>query len=1119
MTLLTACLSAEADDGDYRNLALRRMAIASSSLDYNLTAQLATDGMIERGEPATLTITTGHGATATVLPLRDKEKTIDGNPYTHNALTGEDAYIQYDWTGYGISPTAITLRSEVVLHPDQATEGYRIKVLTSEDGRQWEEAGSIGGDSLPGRATRQLVSSDPNKQEAAIRLPLRLVYATIPLKKLGEVRHLRLQFQLKGCAYWRLYEVNAGDNSAWMPSYHFSSAWVADSKADARPWIYVDLGDKADISQVRLHWIHRPQKGELQVSDDKEHWTTMAALSPSTNSYDCQARGRYVRLTMSQPDESGLFALSELQVWGKGGVTPKTKEAAEGITAWPLRRDGMQDWMPATVPGTVLMNYIRNGAVPDNTYANNMRQISESYFNADFWYRAKVKAPHPAKGRHTYLCLDGINWKAEVWLNGTRLGRIDGAFLRGRYDITRLLHEGDNRLEIKVIRNAHFGAVKVKNEASTDINGGILGADNPTFHASIGWDWITSVPGREVGIWNDVRLETDGGVSVSDPLVTSILASDGRRVTMTPTVIVKNNDEDQRTVTLKGWIGDIRFSRQLTLGGNEEREVAFRPDDYPQLKDRSMRLWWPNGYGEPYLYDAGFSIEGDEAATLHYKAGIREMKYQTLDTKTRLYVNGKRLIPLGGNWGFSETNLNYTARDYDNAVRYHKEQHFNMIRNWVGQVGDEELYEACDKYGIMVWQDFWLANPWDGPDPDDNDMFLANSQDLIRKIRRHPCLALYCGRNEGYPPEVLDKGLRQQVATLHPQLGYIPSSADGGVSGHGPYQVMPSSYYFEHQTQKLHSERGMPNVPTYEGLCKMLPTDKLWPIGEAWGQHDFTLQGAQRGEAFCALMEKHFGKAADAWQFTQWAQWINYDGYRAMYESAQQYRQGLLIWMSHSCWPSMTWCTYDYYFEPTAAYFGARKACEPLHVQFNEATRRAEVVNIAAGRHDKLTLTAQTLDMYGHVIKEQQAEVASHDDETTEGMLIDVPDEAVYYIRLRLLENGRTVSENFYVEGREADRLTALKKLPKVKLDTKAAFTKKGGEHIGKVTIANPTGTPALLVRLNLTGLDGRQILPVIYSDNYFALMPGEKKTVTITYSDDDGHGAKPKVEVTAFNQ
>lgn len=277
-----------------------------------------------------------------------------------------------------------------------------------------------------------------------------------------------------------------------------------------------------------------------------------------------------------------------------------------------------------------------------------------------------------------------------------------------------------------------------------------MGLDNPTFHATIGWDWITSTPGREVGIWNDVWLSLEGDVHVSDPYVTTRLEPSDTLATMTPVVHVTNNTSRPVTTTVSGWIGSIRFEQPVTLAPQESRDVAFSPDNFPQLRRQPMRLWWPNGYGEPYLYDAGFSAAGDE---VRYKAGIREVAYEDMDTALKIFVNHQRIMVMGGNWGFSETNLNYRAREFDAAVRYHRDMNMTMIRNWVGQTGAEAFFEACDRYGLMVWQDFWLANPWDGPDPADNEMFMDNARDFISRIRRHPSLALYCGRNEGYPPE------------------------------------------------------------------------------------------------------------------------------------------------------------------------------------------------------------------------------------------------------------------------------------------------------------------------------------------------------------------------------
>ncbi len=140
----------------------------------------------------------------------------------------------------------------------------------------------------------------------------------------------------------------------------------------------------------------------------------------------------------------------------------------------------------------------------------------------------------------------------------------------------------------------------------------------------------------------------------------------------------------------------------------------------------------------------------------------------------RIWINGRSFIARGGNWGFGESMLRYRAREYDAAVRYHREMNFTMIRNWVGQIGDEAFYEACDRHGIVVWQDFWLANPWDGPEPDDNDLFLSNVKDLVLRIRNHPSVGLYCGRNEGFPPPPLEQGIRKILADLHPQLALHP---------------------------------------------------------------------------------------------------------------------------------------------------------------------------------------------------------------------------------------------------------------------------------------------------------------------------------------------------------
>ena len=1171
-------------DAAYHNLALLRTAIASSSVDYNLTAQLVTDGIISSEQPATVQVSTADG----VFDLRDKEKTFDGNIHSSVNVMGEDNYLQFDYTGMDVATHELRLNAWAAYRASEATKGYAIRVEASANGIYWYEVGALKGADLPGKAAKQMVSSDPNKQEATERLPLRLVDVTIPVTR-GNYRHLRIKFQMPGCAYWRVYEsLFTADERGMMPSSHFSSVWMAHAvppappvsfekkqvlppgeladrrltmspvasfsesqpeassaqapateKASSTPqpqWVYVDLGERCQFDKVTLHWLHRAQAGQLQTSDDAAHWKDVAQLQAGTSltdSLSCQGTGRYVRLWLTTPDASGVYALSEMQVYG----TPVTPHAAATTSVrrlglavghryelnrnWQLKRDGGNLWLPATVPATVLTSYMNVGAVPDNTFGNQMRQISESYFNADFWYRTQFRLGAKPSGNRVFLNLDGINWKADIYVNGNIQGAVNGAFVRGRFDITPYLTAGTNNIELRVYRNEHIGAVKIKNAESTDLNGGVLGGDNPTFHASVGWDWITSTPGREVGIWNNVYLSVERTAHVSDPMVTTKLGATDTLATMTPCVRVENNLKQTITTTVTGWIGDIRFQQQVTLKPLEVKDVTFSPAAFPQLQRQTMNLWWPNGYGTPYLYDAGFAVAGD---TVRYKAGIREMSYADLDTRAAIYVNHKRVTPLGGNWGFSETNLNYRAREYDAAVRYHRDMNFTMIRNWVGQIGDKAFYEACDRYGIMVWQDFWLANPWDGPDPYNEEMFMENARDYIRRIRQHPSIAIYVGRNEGYPPATLDQALRASVAAEHPQLGYISSSADDGVSGHGPYGLRPTEWYFAHQSKQLHSEQGMPNVPNIESLRRMLPADQLWPQNVAWGEHDFTLRGAQNGSLFNDMIARHFGEPQSAEQFAGYAQWVNYDGHRAMYEASQQHRMGLLMWMSHPCWPSMVWQTYDYYLEPTAGYFGLKKACEPLHLQYNPGSKKVEAVNRSGNDAPNLTAAYTLYDVQGRKVKQDAAPLNLPADHTQDVLAVTLPawtdstaTPSVYFLRLQLTDGDQQITENTYVLGQETDNFKALLALPQVKVECKSHFERQGSEWMGSVTIHNPASTPALMTRLNLKDGDGEQILPVIYSDNYFHLMPGESRTISVSFHNEDVRVGKPQVEVTSL--
>ena len=1118
------------------NVALHRAAYASSAIDYNHTAHLVTDGLCDTAEPVFLSVSTQAGR----LPRKEAEWAIDGGVYSRNILMGARTYLDYAWSGeMKIKAHEVNLQGMVAYDSKIATKGYTIRCEISEDGTVWQSIGELKGSGLPGKPLQYMLHSDPNKQTDDGLLPARRLDETIRFKEPICTQHFRITMEMEGAAHWDVHELQfmdaLGRYVEVMPSLAFSSLWISDGGGEQ--WLYTDLGKSLPIEQIRMDWYLAPKKGIIEVSDDAKSWQKVADIGDAV---DVKATARYVRLLMQEPGESGCYALRELEVLSRqkvvytphaeAGMRKDRQELSGGC--WQLQRASeveargeqiaaadfdCRDWIAATVPGTVLTSYINIGAVPNPNYADDVDQISESFFRSNFWYRNEFEVSGDLKGEQQWLNFDGINWKANVYLNGQRLGRIEGAFMRGKFNVTGVLHPGKNYLAVEVICNEHFGAIKEKDENTTQFNGGILGADNPTFHATIGWDWITTVRGRDMGIWNEVYLTATGIVSVSDPYVQTTLSADGKTASIRPSVFVRNHDNQKVEGKLSGYIGDVKFEKTVTLPANTEQEFTFCPDQFSQLNSSDFRLWWPNGYGEPYLYEAGFTFTPTrgEASTINYQAGLREMKYVDAKDSLRIYINGRRFIPLGGNWGFDEHNLLYRSREYDIAVGYHKDMNCTMIRNWVGMIGDETFYEACDRHGIMIWQDFWLANPADGPDPYDDMMFLQNAEDYVRRIRSHASLGIWCGRNEGFPPDAIDRKLREYVRTLSPGMDYISSSADDGVSGHGPYRAMPMKEYFARQSGKIHTERGMPNVMNIESLKRTISPDALWPQSVQWGQHDYTLLGAQRAKEFNVLVSEGLGEAQSAEEFTRWAQLINYNGYRGMYESTSKTRAGLLIWMSHACWPSMVWQTYDYYFEPTAAYFGVKKACEPLHIQYNALTDSIEVVNHSAGPRQAITAIATVYDLQGKKIRQQKARINSTDDSTLAWQKLSRLQPAapsdVWFLRLQLQDKQGIVSENLYILGKEENNYQALNTLPKPQLEQKVI---QNGTQ-ATVTVKNTGKTPAVFLRLNLKGADGEQILPVIYSDNYFTLMPGEVKTVNVSWKKEDSRNQPVGFEMT----
>ena len=310
---------------------------------------------------------------------------------------------------------------------------------------------------------------------------------------------------------------------------------------------------------------------------------------------------------------------------------------------------------------------------------------------------------------------------------------------------------------------------------------------------------------------------------------------------------------------------------------------------------------------------------------------------------------------------------------------------------------------------------------------------------------------------------------RALLKELHPDLHYIGSSADGPVSGHGPYQALPPETYFRTADIKLHSEIGSPNIPSYESLRLMMPESSQWPQALDWGLHDFCLKGAQGGESFRSIIDEGYGGAESAAEWVKLAQFVNYDTYRAMFESQGKYRMGLLLWMSHPCWPSFVWQTYDYYLAPTAAYFACKKACEPIHIQRNPVTEKVEVVNVSGGDQKNLNAKLQILDDRGTILATQSDLVDSREDSLEEAFAIRYPDALtdVHFLRLSLSRGDVVLSKNFYVRGRELGNYRGVRALPSAKVLASTESQREGDTWKLTTKLRNTSRSPALMLRIS----------------------------------------------------
>ena len=790
----------------------------------------------------------------------------------------------------------------------------------------------------------------------------------------------------------------------------------------------------------------------------------------------------------------------------------KVSATASTVASSGYATDG---WYKATVPGTVLATLVDNKVYPEPLYGENMRAIPENLNKTSYWYRTFLTIPASYRGRRTWLHFGGINYSAEIWVNGRQVGSLRGAFLRGDFDITGFVKPGSRAVvAVLVTPQPHPGTPHEHTvKLGMGQNGGETAIDGPTFLSTIGWDWIPAVRDRDTGIWLPVTLSASGPVVLRNPDVTSVLSPSFDSADLAFSTSLENRTATSVTGRLVGTItGDGRtlsFDKEVTIGPDATEMVSLNAASTPALHLLNPKLWWPNGYGDPNLYTLSVHFETgtrtSDAQTFHF--GIRKVEYQVADSENlTIVVNGVKVMVRGGDWGMDEAMKRISYDRLDAQFHMHALAHLNMIRNWVGQSTSPDFYELADKYGILLWDEFFQPNPGDGPNVADIPTYLANVTDKVLHYRTHPSIVVWCARNEGKPPEQLDQALASLMAKLDPMRLYQSSSTEGrGVSSHGPYYWRAPQLFYQ-INEAFKTETGSVSVPTIESIQGMMPQKDWETINDDWAQHDMAA-GAQRGNEYPFTLAWRYGPIRNLADFVRKGQMANYEAFRAMYESRNaemfQGTTGILTWMSEPAQPSFVWQLYHYDLEPNSALYATQKASEKVHVQLNEANRNVEVVNNQGQALHDLKLRQTIYQFDGTLDHEQTVSIPSVPASATQKaytLWVNTRTTKLYFVKLDLLDaTEKLLSTNFYWQNVAQQDYSGLASLPTVTLVIQAESHVSGDKTVLEVTVKNPTTHIALMTHLQLhQKVSGQRVLPVFYSDNYLSLAPGESRALTI---------------------
>lgn len=844
------------------------------------------------------------------------------------------------------------------------------------------------------------------------------------------------------------------------------------------------------------------------------------------------------------------------------------KEKGEVISSADFKPAG---WLPTNVPATVIAAQVTAKAdtvFTDPFFGRNLRQIpgtsypeekvfaqlpmpDDSPYKCSWWYRTEFRIPPGQAGKNTWLNFGGINYRANIWVNGKQVANsndVAGAYRNYEFNVSNVLKPAD----------VNILAVEVFAPTEKDLG--------------INWvDWAPAPADKNMGLWRAVWLANSGPVAIRNPQVTSKVDTKTlSSAELTITAEARNTTDKPVKGVLRGAIGKVTFEQPVELAASETKLVTFSPAEFAQLRFTKPQLWWPWQMGAPNLYalDLTFDIGGGVSDQQKLNFGIREVKAEMTDKGALAFsVNGKKILIRGGGWA-PDLFLREDTKRLEKEFRYVREMGLNTIR-LEGKMESDDFYDMADRQGILVMAGWCCCDIWeewkDWP-AENKPIAVESLRSQLLRMRNHPSVFVWLNGSDRHPtPEVEQAYLQveKEVNWPNPVISsatQAESSVTGpsGVKMTGPYDWVPPEYWLVEKNEKgmeegkrimlggaygFNTETGPgPAIPPVESLVKFLPKDHLWPVDEMWNFHA-GLEGFPNINVFRNAMNARYGEPKTLEEFQARAQAMTYEGQRAMFEAYARNKYGstgVVQWMLNNAWPSIIWHLYDYYMMPVGGYFGTKKANEPLHVLYGYDDRGVWVVNstYVPVKGLKAKATVMNFDLTPKFTKEAAVDLT--EDGTAKAFELPQIDglSTTYFVRLELTDgSGKKVSDNFYWLSTKPDDyawdksdyrltpvtqhadVTTLATLPKANVTITSRTERKVNEHVTHVTLKNPSKALAFMVRARvLKGAGGPDVLPVMWDDNFVTLMPGESKEISATYAVSDLGTAKPAVVIEGWN-